>query len=62
MGVEDTIRPHHAILNSGLCFLYVLHVYWSYLILRIAAKQLTTGGAGARGAGLGAAVAAAVGV
>lgn len=49
MGVEDTIRPHHAILNSFLCFLYVLHVYWSYLILRIAAKQLTTGGAGERG-------------
>jgi hypothetical protein len=23
-----------------------LHVYWSYLILRIAVKQLTTGGAG----------------
>lgn len=39
------IQPHHAILNGFLIFLYCLHVYWSYLILRIAIKQLTTGGA-----------------
>ncbi|KAL4859864.1 LAG1 longevity assurance 1 [Chlorella vulgaris] len=43
LGVQ--IQPHHAILNGFLIFLYCLHVYWSYLILRIAVKQLTTGGA-----------------
>lgn len=45
LGVEKSIRPHHTILNFFLIFLYCLHVYWSYLILRIAIKQLTTGGA-----------------
>ncbi|KAL4425801.1 hypothetical protein ABPG75_009817 [Micractinium tetrahymenae] len=45
LGVQDSIQPHHTILNGFLIFLYCLHVYWSYLILRIAVKQLTTGGA-----------------
>ncbi|KAI7844373.1 hypothetical protein COHA_002171 [Chlorella ohadii] len=45
LGVADSIQPHHTILNGFLIFLYCLHVYWSYLILRIAMKQLTTGGA-----------------
>ncbi|PSC76914.1 LAG1 longevity assurance-like protein 3 isoform B [Micractinium conductrix] len=45
LGVEESIQPHHTILNAFLIFLYCLHVYWSYLILRIAVKQLTTGGA-----------------
>jgi ceramide synthetase len=39
------IQPHHAILNTFLIFLFVLHVYWSYLIVRIAVRQLTHGDA-----------------
>jgi hypothetical protein len=41
-GIE--IRPHWTILNVFLGFLLVLHVYWSYLILRIAARQLAGSG------------------
>lgn len=28
LGVEDSIQPHHTILNGFLIFLYCLHVYW----------------------------------
>lgn len=41
--LEVGIQPHHAILNGFLGFLYVLHVYWSYLILRIIWQALTGG-------------------
>jgi ceramide synthetase len=39
------IEPHCTILNAFLLFLYCLHVYWSYLIVRIAVRQLTHGDA-----------------
>jgi len=35
--------PFHALLNCLLCVLYVFHVYWFCLIVRIAFKKLTTG-------------------
>lgn len=41
-GVE--IRPHTTILNGLLIFLYILHVYWSYLILRIIVRALRPDG------------------
>ena len=41
VGVD--IFPHAEILNGFLMFLYVLHLYWSYLIVRIAVRQITTG-------------------
>ena len=41
-GVE--IRPHTTILNGLLIFLYILHVYWSYLILRIIVRALKPNG------------------
>jgi len=43
VGVD--LKPHYAILNGFLIFLFVLHVYWSYLIVRIAVRQLTHGDA-----------------
>jgi ceramide synthetase len=42
VGVE--IRPHTTILNGLLIFLYILHVYWSYLILRIIVRALKPNG------------------
>ena len=41
--VGANIEPHTSILNGFLIFLYILHVYWSYLIVRIAVRQLTHG-------------------
>ena len=41
-GVE--IRPHTTILNGLLIFLYILHIYWSYLILRIIVRALSPDG------------------
>lgn len=38
------IEPHVSILNGLLIFLYLLHIYWSYLIMRIIVKSLTPGG------------------
>jgi ceramide synthetase len=38
------IEPHVSILNGLLIFLYVLHVYWSYLIVKIIVRSLTPGG------------------
>lgn len=38
--------PHYLIFNSLLLVLLVLHVYWSYLILMVIVKQLTSGDAG----------------
>lgn len=43
--VNTNIEPHGMILNGFLLFLYVLHVYWSYLIVRIAVRQLMYGDA-----------------
>lgn len=43
--VGVSIEPHGTILNGFLLFLYVLHIYWSYLIVRIAVRQLTHGDA-----------------
>lgn len=37
------IQPYHTVLNGFLIFLFVLHVYWSYLIVRIVVRQLTHG-------------------
>lgn len=56
--MQESIKPHHAILNAFLIFLYCLHVYWSYLILRIAIRQVTGGRLGERAvwAGAGAVV------
>lgn len=28
LGVQDSIQPHHTILNGFLIFLYCLHIYW----------------------------------
>ena len=39
------IEPHCSILNGFLLFLFALHVYWSYLIVRIAVRQLIHGDA-----------------
>jgi len=36
-------QPHYGILNSMLFFLFGLHLYWSFLILRIAYKQVKEG-------------------
>ena len=41
--VGVSIEPHVSVLNGFLIFLYILHVYWSYLIVRIAVRQLTHG-------------------
>ena len=41
--VNKVIEPHTSILNGFLIFLYILHIYWSYLIVRIAVRQLTQG-------------------
>lgn len=38
------ISPHVTILNILLIFLYILHVYWSYLILKIIVKALDPNG------------------
>ena len=38
--VGATIEPHNSILNGFLIFLVCLHVYWSYLILKIAYRAL----------------------
>jgi len=35
--------PHYAIFNGLLLFLFGLHLYWSFLILRIAVKQVKEG-------------------
>ena len=43
--VGAQIEPHCGILNAFLLFLYALHVYWSYLIVRIAVRQLVHGDA-----------------
>lgn len=43
--VNVSIEPHATILNGFLIFLFVLHLYWSYLIVRIAVRQLTHGDA-----------------
>eukprot|EP00887_Chlorella_sp_A99_P004573 scaffold4.g4573.t1 len=40
---REMVQPHWAILNGFLGFLYLLHVYWTYLILRIVVKRLTGG-------------------
>lgn len=42
-GLGISIEPHYSILNFLLIVLLVLHVYWSYLILRIIYRQLHTG-------------------
>ena len=39
-------QPHYAIFNGALFVLFALHVFWSYLILRIVAKALREGDAG----------------
>jgi hypothetical protein len=44
LGGPVDIDPHASILNALLIFLYVLHVYWSYLIVRIIITALTPGG------------------
>ena len=44
LGGPVEIDPHVTILNGLLIFLYVLHVYWSYLIVQIIVKALTPGG------------------
>jgi ceramide synthetase len=36
-------EPHYSIFNGMLIVLFVLHVYWSWLILKIVVKQLTEG-------------------
>lgn len=36
-------QPHYAIFNGLLFFLFALHLYWSFLILRIAYKQVKEG-------------------
>lgn len=36
-------NPHYALFNGLLIFLFGLHCYWSYLILRIAYKQVRSG-------------------
>jgi len=36
-------HPHHEIFLTLLCFLFALHSYWSYLILRIVVKQVIRG-------------------
>ncbi len=41
--VKVNIEPHTTILNGFLIFLYILHIYWSYLIVRIAVRQLVGG-------------------
>ncbi|GAB4823817.1 hypothetical protein N2152v2_010863 [Parachlorella kessleri] len=41
-----SMEPHYTILNGFLIFLYLLHIYWSYLIVRIAVRQYTHGDAG----------------
>lgn len=41
--LELQIQPHHAILNGFLIFLYCLHIYWTYLILRIAFTRVKKG-------------------
>lgn len=38
-------QPHHAIFNTLLMVLFVLHCYWSYLIFKILWRALTAGGA-----------------
>lgn len=42
--VGANIRPHVSILNFLLIFLYLLHVYWSYLIMRIIIRALDPNG------------------
>lgn len=44
LGRAVDIEPHLSTLNGLLIFLYVLHVYWSYLIVQIIIKALTPGG------------------
>jgi hypothetical protein len=36
-------EPHYSLFNGMLIILFILHVYWSWLILKIVAKQLTEG-------------------
>ncbi|KAL6771260.1 hypothetical protein ACKKBF_B34565 [Auxenochlorella protothecoides x Auxenochlorella symbiontica] len=40
---DVNIEPHYSILNGFLIFLLVLHMYWSYLIVRIIVGQLRHG-------------------
>lgn len=42
VGVD--IEPHGIILNGLLIFLYILHVYWSYLIVKIVIRALNPKG------------------
>ena len=44
LGGPVDIEPELSTLNGLLIFLYVLHVYWSYLIVQIIIKALTPGG------------------
>jgi len=36
-------HPHQEIFLALLCFLFALHTYWSYLIVRIVYRQMQTG-------------------
>lgn len=40
-----SIEPHYTILNAFLMFLYALHLYWTYLILRIVWREVRHGDA-----------------
>lgn len=44
--VQDALGfkpPFHTLLNCLLVFMYMIHIYWFMLIMRVAYKKLTTG-------------------